>query len=115
MSQWKLVTYQSPTGKLPVKKFIESLDLTAQSKIRHLLNMLKELGIQFGLPHAKKLSGTDIWELRVLGKDNIRIFYAAIERKKFILLHGFKKKSNKTPFKELKIAIDRLSESKLRE
>jgi len=56
----------------------------------------------------KKLQ-RDLFELRVSGKVAIRIFYSVIKRE-FYLLHAFKKKSEKTPAKEIKIAIDRAKE-----
>jgi phage-related protein len=57
-----------------------------------------------------KIIGTDLWELRILGKDNLRILYIAVTGRTFVLLHGFKKKKNKTPQKEIKIAESRLTE-----
>ena len=63
-----------------------------------------------GLPHIKKLTGTDLWELRILGADKIRIFYVALTGKTFLFLHGYKKQTDKTPPKEIKIALNRLAE-----
>ena len=39
----------------------------------------------------------------------IRIFYT-IANNEYYLLHAFKKKSQKTPAKELKVALDRMKE-----
>jgi len=77
-------------------------------------NLLKEYNIRLGGSHAKKLTGTDLWELRILGGDSIRVFYVAAERQSFLLLHGFKKKSFATPKKELKLALDRLKDYRAR-
>lgn len=52
-------------------------------------------------------------ELRVKGKEGIaRIFYCTKVGKRIIMLHGFIKKSPKTPTKELRKAQQRLSEIK---
>ena len=52
--------------------------------------------------------GNGLYELRIRGKIEIRIFYSF--RKNFIyLLHVFKKQAQKTPNKELDIAIQRLN------
>ncbi len=55
----------------------------------------------------KKVIGTQFWEIRLLGKDSIRILYVIPIKDKFLVLHGFKKKTQKTPAKELNIALIR--------
>lgn len=80
----------------------------AQAKISNTFDLLLEFGIRLGLPHVKKVVNTNLWELRIVGGDNIRIFYVASSGKKFLLLHGFVKKTQKTNKNELKTAIFRL-------
>src|SRR3989344_2457239 len=106
---WKVVLYKNPQGDTPVNEFIFSLEIKAQSKVRDTIKLLQEFGIRLGLPHVKKLTGTDLWELRILGSDSIRVLYIATSGKTFLLLHGFKKKKDKTPPKEIKVAEDRLA------
>lgn len=93
-----------------MKDFIDNLPLYAQAKLRNTVRLLEEFGIRLGLPHAKKLAGTQLWELRVLGSTNIRIFYIAVKDKTFILLHGFLKKKQKTPISEIRLAEQRLAQ-----
>lgn len=112
--QWKIELYKTLQGDSPVREFILSLDLKAQSKVRNSIKLLQAFGIRLGLPHVRKLTGTDLWELRIIGSDNIRILYIAVTGKTFLLLHGFKKKKNKTPPKEIRIAEERLAEHRLR-
>ena len=112
--QWTVLFYKTPQGDSPVGEFILSLEVKAQSKVRDSINLLREFGIHLGLPHVKKVTGTELWELRILGSDSIRIFYIAIRGKNLLLLHGFKKKKVKTPSKEIKIAQDRLGEFRTR-
>lgn len=111
---WKVVLYKNPQGDTPVNEFILSLEIKAQSKVRDTIKLLQEFGIRLGLPHIKKLTGTDLWELRILGSDSIRVLYITTSGKTFLLLHGFKKKKDKTPPKEIKVAEDRLAEFKSR-
>src|SRR5660397_240646 len=94
--KWKVVLYASPSGDYPVQQFIDSLEIKAQSKVRNTVNLLAEFGIRLGLPHVKKLTGTDLWELRILGSDSLRGLYVAVTGRTFVLLHGFKKKKDKT-------------------
>lgn len=111
---WKILLYKTQQGTTPVNDFILELDLKAQSKVRDTIKMLQEFGVHLGLPHIKKLTGTELWELRILGGDSIRILYVAITGKTFLLLHGFKKKKDKTPPKEMKVAQDRLTDLRSR-
>ena len=111
---WKVILYRSPSGDHPVQQFIDGLEIKAQSKIQDAIKLLREFGIRLGPPHVKKLTGTDLWELRILGSDSIRVLYVAVTGKTFVLLHGFKKKKDKTPPKEIKIAENRLAELRSR-
>lgn len=112
--EWKINLYRDPRGKSPVKEFIDGVEVKAQTKVRNAINLLKEFGVMTGSPHIKKLKGTELWELRILGTDSIRIFYVTMTGRIFLLLHGFKKKKDKTPQKEIKIALERLSERRSR-
>ncbi len=106
--------YKTSGGAYPVQEFIDSLEIKVQSKVKDSIKLLQEFGIRLGLPHVKKLTGTELWELRILGGDNLRVLYIAMTGKTFVLLHGFKKKKDKTPPKEIKIAEGRLDELRSR-
>jgi phage-related protein len=112
--KWKVVMYKSSSGDYPVRQFIDSLEIKTQAKVHNTVKLLQEFGILLGLPHVKKLTGTDLWELRILGRNNLRVLYIAVTGRTFILLHGFKKKKDKIRQKEIKIAECRLTEYRLR-
>ncbi len=112
--QWKIEFYKTAADKSPVDEFVEQLDVKAQNKIVQVLGLLKEFGINLGMPHSKKVIGTPLWELKVLGSNNTRIFYITQSGKTFLLLHAFLKKKQKTDKKEIKIALDRLLDYKSR-
>ena len=111
---WKVILYRAPGDDQPVQQFLDGLEIKAQSKVQDAIKMLREFGVRLGLPHAKKLTGTDLWELRIIGRDSVRVLYVAVTGKTFVLLHGFKKKKDKTPAKEIRIAEDRLVEYRSR-
>lgn len=71
-----------------------------------------EFSFPIGLPLCRSLSGyKDLWEVRskiTEGRIARVIFY--ISKGKMILLHGFIKKSQKTPKKEIELAIKRQKE-----
>lgn len=112
--QWKVILYRTSSGDYPVREFIDGLEIKAQSKVEDSIKLLQEFGIRLGLPHVKKLTGTELWELRILGSDSLRVLYITMTGKTFVLLHGFKKKKDKTPPKEIKIAEGRLAELRSR-
>lgn len=107
--KWGIIYYEIPQGNSPVFEFIQNLDPKIKSKVIGVMDLLKELGTLVGSPHSKKVTGTPLWELRILGSDNIRIFYVAVINRRFLLLHAFQKKKQKTDKKEIKTAIDRLN------
>ncbi len=108
--KWKIQIYKSVSGGKPPEDFLNSLDEKARLKVSRTFELLEQFGLEGAYPHAKKITGTPLWELRILGADSIRIFYVTITGKIFLLLHGFKKKKQKTPPKEIKIAEERLKE-----
>jgi len=102
--------YHTSDGKIPIKEFIDSLSLKQQAKVLRIFQYIEEYGLQTVLPHVKKLSGLPLWEIRILGKDNIRIFYVVLLKETVLMLHGFIKKSQKTPQKEINIALNRYND-----
>lgn len=113
-NKWKIELYENTRGEKPIEDFFDLLDKKASLKITHAFELLETFGLEGGYPHIKKLAGTDLWEYRILGSHNIRIFYVTMTGKIFLILHGFKKKKQKTPPKEIEIAQERLQEYKLR-
>lgn len=105
----KYFTYQ--TGANPVKDFINSLEKKQKIKIFHIFNIIVKYGIKSIPQHVKKLSGIPLWEIRILGKDNIRIIYFIQQKETIMLLHGFIKKSQKTDPKDISIALKRFHSS----
>lgn len=100
--------YISPSGKNPVKEFITSLEMNQRAKVRRILVLAENYGLESIRPYVKKLSGSPLWEIRILGRDNIRILYVGISGNNIIALHGFFKKTQKTPMKEIETALNRL-------
>lgn len=102
--------YLIPTGGNPVSDFLDSLTKKQQTKVLRILTYIQEYGLQAVIPHVKKLSGLPLWEIRILGKDNIRVFYVLVQEDIVLVLHGFIKKKQKTPLKEIGLALTRYRE-----
>lgn len=105
-----VIYYISPANQNPVRDFLDSLHPNQKSKIFRILQHFEEFGSEAIIPHTKKLTGTPLWEIRVLGKDNIRILYVAWQKENILVLHAFLKKKQKTPTREINIAMNRFKE-----
>ncbi len=84
-------------------KFTNKLDNVTQSKVTQMINLLEDYAYTLRMPYSKSIDTTNLFELRIRGKQEIRIFYCFYENK-IILLHYFIKKSQRTPLNEVKLA-----------
>lgn len=85
-----------------VQDFLQSLPVSAAEKI--LYNVDKVAGGDVNRDLFKKLENTDIWEFRTLYKGNAYRLLAFWDTQKETLVvatHGFVKKKQKTPLKEI--------------
>ena len=105
---WKVLFFQTARGDSPVEDFIKEQDEATYAKILQSIKLLADNGPFLKPPYVKKLQ-SKLYELRISSKAAIRIFYT-IANNEYYLLHAFKKKSQKTPVKELKTALDRMKE-----
>lgn len=103
---WNIKAFETKRGEKPVEEFVKSLDEATIAKVIHTIDLLEKYGPFLGMPHAKKLT-SDLYELRIRGKQGIRIIYSFV-KEKIILLHGFRKQTPKTPKKEIETALSRL-------
>jgi phage-related protein len=107
---WTIEFYKTKTGRTPVKEFLDSLNPRQAANIIEAMEMLKTFGLQLRDPYVKFV-GDKLYELRIKDPDGIyRIFYFAATGKKFVMVHGYVKKSQKIPTKELAKAKKRMKE-----
>lgn len=104
--EYKIIFFYTSRSDSPVYDFIKKQDLKSRTKISQYVRLLSEYGPNLKPPYMKKIQN-QLFELRITGRISIRIFYSPI-RREYCLLHAFKKKTQKTPKKEIKIALDRL-------
>lgn len=102
--------YISPKGDNPVKDFIDSLSQKQKAKVFRIFQVLQKHGLYLIIPQVKKLTGTQFWEIRILGEDNLRIIFFIVGKNEILVLHGFKKKTQKTPPKELNLSFKRFTD-----
>ncbi len=113
--KWELEFYQDSQGNIPVQDFICKQSAKVKAKILKYTDLLQELGLSLGQPYIEKLTGSDVWELRIRhGSNYYRIFYFAFIGRRFVLLHAFLKKTRKTPNREIEIAQNRIFDYRAR-
>ncbi len=106
---YEIEFYEDKNGKSEIADYIKGLNQKASTnkesrinfnKIIAYIDLLEEFGTRIGEPVTKHLDG-EIWELRPLRN---RFLYAYYKNNKFIILHHFIKKSQKTPKREIEQA-----------
>ena len=79
-------------------------------KLLHVFELIENFGANLGEPFTKPL-GKGLFEIRVKSSEGIgRSIYCYERRNKIMILHLFIKKTQKTPKKELEIALSRKME-----
>ena len=110
--------YKMENGKIPVQYFLYSLEPKLRAKAFRDIELLKNLGNELREPYVKPIKGENnkgLYELRIkFSSDIARIFYFTYCNNKYILLHGFIKKSMKTPPKEIERARKYMEDYKRR-
>jgi phage-related protein len=89
-----------------------SLPTTLRARYASLTLRMQQAGPNLGEPHTKAL-GNGLFELRLKGREGIaRVFYCVRVGRRIVMLHGFIKKTSKTPLNERQIAEKRMKEIK---
>ncbi len=89
------------------ENFITDLNKSTIAKALRTLDLLEQFGDKLGMPHSKKID-TSLFELRIRGKTEVRIIYC-FHKNSIILLHGFIKKTQKTPKRHIGLAKKHLN------
>jgi len=80
------------------------------AKMLHIFEMIQENGPNLGKPYTDAF-GDGLFEIRAKGQEGIgRSFFCYASGTKIIILHSFVKKTQKTPQKEIDIALKRKKE-----
>ena len=103
---WRVVYFENARGERFVKNFIDKQSSAVKAKYLGMIDFLEEYG-PFLSPKFTKKIDKGLYELRITGKEQIRVFFT-VQQRKIILLHAFKKKTQKIPRKEIKVALSRL-------
>jgi phage-related protein len=106
---WTVETW----GKV-VDAEIEALPVDIRARLRKYRIGIELYGPAALPPKHSKYMGDSLWELRLTGKDGIaRVFYVTAQAKRVILLRAFMKTTQKTPGREIELALHRLRTSQI--
>lgn len=95
-----------------VQMVIQNWPAGINASFAHITLRMVEHGANLGLPYTRAM-GSGLFEIRAKGREGIgRAFFCTMVGRRIIILHGFIKKTDKTPKHEFDIALQRLKEMK---
>jgi len=103
--------YRTASGAQPVREWLLSLGDADRRTIGRDIQRL-EFEWPVGMPHCRSL-GQGLWEVRSRISDGriARVIFCLSEGRLY-LLHGFVKKTQKTPRPEIELALRRMQEGR---
>ncbi len=98
------------TTKVPVQEFIKELEIKDRAKVLACLKSIEDLGFDSQRVQFRQIKGK-LWEVKIKAvSSGFRIFYVTVRHDSLVLLHAYKKKSQKAPTREIAIAEKRMLE-----
>jgi phage-related protein len=90
---------------------LEELPADMRARFEYISRLIEDFGLErVREPHVKHLRGL-LWEMRMRGKDGIsRAIYITAKGQRVVVLRVFVKKSDKTPSREIDLALQRAKE-----
>jgi phage-related protein len=94
-----------------VRDELDALPPHMQARFRKIVELIQGYGLErVHEPHVKHLEGP-LWEMRMKGKDGIsRAIYVTAKGRRVVVVRAFVKKTQKTPRREIEIALQRAQE-----
>lgn len=94
-----------------VKAELDGLPRDIRAKFEHIVKLIQEFGLEHVHgPYIKHLEGR-LWEMRMRGRDGIaRVVYVTATGKRLVVVRAFRKKTQKTPRREVMLALKRAEE-----
>ena len=95
-----------------LRKEIFALPAGFVARFLRYAERMEVYGPDLGMPHTRAM-GHGLFELRLKAAEGIaRVLYCTVVERRIIMLHQYVKKSEKTPRRELEIALKRMKEVK---
>lgn len=96
-----------------VLRELNALPADQQAKFARIADIIQDHGLEnVREPYVKHLE-RGLWEIRMKGRDGIsRAFYVIAKPKRVVVVRIFRKKTQKTPRREIMLALERAKEIK---
>lgn len=94
--------------RYPVKDFLGNLPNKAKVKVTQFISLLEEKGTEMPYKYCKKLTHSELWELKIDYRTNTYRIFFFYQGRNIILLHGISKKTNETPKGDIELAEKRM-------
>jgi phage-related protein len=96
-----------------VRQEIEELPLDMKARFSRIVELIQGYGLELVRePHVKHLEGL-LWEMRMKGRIGIsRAVYVTATGRRVVVVRVFIKKTQKTPRREIDLALERAREAK---
>ena len=94
-----------------VAEELDSFPADMRARLEHIVRLIQAFGLErVREPHVKHLEGP-LWEMRLKGRGGIaRAIYLTASGRRIVILRAFRKKSQKTPRREIALALKRAKE-----
>lgn len=94
-----------------VRAELDALPRDIRAKFAHIVRLIDAFGLeQVHEPYIKHLEGR-LWEMRMKGRDGIaRAIYVTAHERRVVVVRAFRKKTQKTPRREIALALKRAEE-----
>jgi len=110
----KIIYYEDLKGRKHVKEFIESFDAKTKGKLLARIEFLADHWHELRRPYVDKIEG-ELYELRVdFAWNAARVIYAYMFKDYIVLLHAFRKKTDRISKKDKLKARNRLIDFQIR-
>lgn len=99
------------TLNVTVDAEVSALPADMRAQLVRISFLIEEFGLErIREPHIRHLEGP-LWEMRMRGRDGIsRALYVAARGQRVVIVRAFVKKSQKTPRREIELALNRAKE-----
>jgi phage-related protein len=104
-NEWAIGFYKDARGNTPAREFLSAPPDNEQAVVLRVFALLRSSGPALGMPHVRPIGG--LWEVRAGAN---RFFYFAFTGRRFIVVHGYRKKGQKAPKQEIQTAQRRMSD-----
>jgi phage-related protein len=102
--------YKTANDKNPIEDFLNKLSARSRAGVVACLVSLGELGFKSPRVYFRQIK-SKLWEIKIKTTDaGFKFFYVALNEEEIVLLHCYKKQSQKAPKKEIQIAEKRMLE-----